>query len=93
MSKINVTVEFQLERHMDTFINMLAWMELCGNIGHNTGFIVNLDGDGNARPKFTFDDPALQERFDVIRKGSYRHLQTAPNVRNVINADVEFRMD
>ena len=64
----NITVFFDTPQHLNTFINMLAWMELCGNIGHRTKFIVDLDGDGTARPKFSFDTDDMQKQYKKLRQ-------------------------
>lgn len=82
MSEINITVSFPKEYQMKKFISMLAWMELGGNVGHCTDFIVVMDGDGNARPKFLFENEELQEQFNSIRQELARtKLKTYPNVK------------
>lgn len=68
MSTLKIEVSFPEERQMKRFINMLAWMELCGNVGHCTDLMVRLDGDGNARPKFKFETEELQKEYDELRK-------------------------
>ena len=67
MEKINIEVNFKEKRQMKEFMRMLAWMEYCGNIGHCTDFLVILDGDGSARPKFKFEDEDVQKQFDDLR--------------------------
>ena len=67
MKKLSIDVYFPQERHMNQFLNMLAWMELCGNVGHCTDFQVRLDGDGSARPKFKFNSEEMQKSFDDLR--------------------------
>jgi len=49
-------------------INMLAWIEMLGNIGHSADFKVFVDGDGNTRWKFKFEEEELQMAFDALRK-------------------------
>ena len=68
MKKINVEVAFKEERQMKEFMKMLARMEYCGNIGHYTDFLVGLDGDGSARPKFKFEDVETQKTYEDLRR-------------------------
>ena len=68
MKKLNIEVIFHEDRQINQFVNMLAWMEYCGNIGHCTDFFVRMDGDGNARPKFKFENEKLQESYDELRR-------------------------
>jgi hypothetical protein len=49
-------------------LNMLAWIELLGNIGHSASFKVFADGDGSTRWKFKFKNKKEQEQFDILRK-------------------------
>lgn len=49
-------------------MNMLAWIELLGNVGHSASFKVYADGDGNCRWKFKFEDEEQQKQFDALRK-------------------------
>ena len=53
------------EEHL---INMLAWIELLGNVGHSASFKVYADGDGSTRWTFKFEDEKQQEEFDELRK-------------------------
>lgn len=69
MKELNLKVSFKEERQMREFMKMLAWMEYCGNIGHYTDFLVGLDGDGTARPKFKFEDEEVQKQFEDLRRG------------------------
>lgn len=68
MEKINIEVSFKEKRQMKEFIRILAWMEYCGDIGHYTNFLVGLDGDGSARPKFKFKDENTQKQYDDLRR-------------------------
>lgn len=68
MEKINIEVSFEEKRQMKEFVRMLAWMEYCGNVGHCTSFLVGLDGDGNARPKFKFENEEMQKKYEDIRR-------------------------
>ena len=78
MTKLSMDVYFPQERHMNQFFNMLAWMELCGNVGHCTDFQVRLDGDGSARPKFKFDSEEMQKSFDDLRADMISDLKKIP---------------
>jgi hypothetical protein len=49
-------------------INMLAWIELLGNVGHSADFKVFADGDGSTRWKFKFENEEQQKEFDALRK-------------------------
>lgn len=95
MKSININVTFPKEYQLNRFINMLAWMELCGNVGHFTDFVVAMDGDGNARPKFTFDDSGVQKQFDELRKSyAMKELSSIPNYKTVNNSyDISFLID
>lgn len=68
MESITIKACFPEKRHMDEFIRMMAWMELCGNIGHSSHFVVTVDGDGDARPNFIFETDGMQEKYDKTRK-------------------------
>lgn len=93
MESINLTVCFPNKRHLNDFVNILAWMELCGNTGHCTDFIITMDGDGSARPKFIFDNEKLQEAFNRLkREYEKEEFRTIPNVRKYLNADVMFNI-
>lgn len=89
MTELKITVKFPKDRHINTFVNMLAWMELCGNAGHCTDFQVRLDGDGDARPKFVFENKELQTSYDELRKRyEKKEFRTIPNYPGDI--DVKF---
>lgn len=64
--KVNISArgEYQL-RHL---LNMLAWMEWCGNVGHSSAFTVFFDGDGAAKIKLEFEDENTQKKYDELRK-------------------------
>lgn len=94
MVELDLKVKFPHQRHMTSFIKMLAWMELCGNVGHCTDFVVVMDGDGSARPKFIFNDDEVQEQFDTLRKNYCEcELRTIPNVKDVGSVDMGFGID
>lgn len=51
------------------FINMMAWIELCGNIGHTCQYFeVGVDGDGSGKLQFKFDNSNQQKEFDDLKK-------------------------
>ena len=83
MSKLKLEVSFHNDRQMNEFVNMLAWMELCGNVGHCTDFTVRLDGDGAARPKFKFETEELQKSYDELRQSflnnEFKQIPLYPN--------------
>lgn len=69
------------EQHLNTLINMFAWMEVCGSIGHYTDFRVNYDGDGRARMVFGFGID--QEKYEELKKQYLKEYQehgTEPKV-------------
>ena len=49
-------------------INMLAWIELLGDIGHSTSFKVYVDGDGCSRWKFKFENEEEQKQFNILKQ-------------------------
>jgi hypothetical protein len=53
---------------MNEILKLLAWMELCGNIGHCSDFTVRFDGDGQANLKVSFDNEAIQNSYDEMRR-------------------------
>lgn len=56
------------ENNKREFMKMIAWIELCGNIGHTCQwFKVGVDGDGSGRLNFEFDDKQEQDEFDKIK--------------------------
>ena len=93
MSSVNLTINFPLDHQMNAFLDMLAWMEMCGNVGHCTDFLVIMDGDGNARPKFIFEDSELQKTFEMKRADCCKKLAIAPTVKNIKSADMIFGID
>jgi hypothetical protein len=50
------------------FFNMLAWIELLGSVGHSADFKVFVDGDGNSRWKFKFENEEEQKLYNTLRK-------------------------
>lgn len=94
MEQLKLTVNFKKKYQMKRFMQILAWMELCGNVGHFTNFLVGLDGDGNARPKFVFEDEDTQNIFDEMRSNLCKEdLKTIPNIKNVGSVDTAFLID
>jgi hypothetical protein len=64
-------------------MNMLAWIELLGNVGHSASFKVYADGDGNTRWKFKMENEEQQELYDQLRKKLLQeHINT--------NKDIEY---
>ena len=77
MHEVEMTVRFPEKRQLVEFINMLSWMEMCGNIGHSTEFVISMDGDGDARPKFIFEDDEVQEAYNKLRR--FHEKETFPS--------------
>ena len=50
---------------LKNFVKMLAWIELCGNVGHSASFKVFCDGDGATRYRFDFDDEAMRALYSL----------------------------
>lgn len=77
MNTLKFEVTFPDDNQMNEFIKMIAWMELCGNVGHCTDFLVTLDGDGRARPDFKLESEELQKKYDEIKQSllenEYKH--------------------
>lgn len=63
-------------------INMLAWIELLGSVGHSASFKVYADGDGATRWRFSFEDEELQEQYKKIKK------ELLQNINH--NEDIEY---
>jgi len=49
-------------------LEMLAWIELLGNVGHSASFKVYADGDGGSRWKFEFEDEEQQIQHKKLRQ-------------------------
>lgn len=50
------------------FLKMLAWMEICSQIGHSTSFNVWVDGDGMADFKFEPIDPDVKKAYAALKE-------------------------
>lgn len=73
------------DRHAFEFLRMLAWMEICGNVGHSIDFRVNYDGDGLAHLIFDFEDESTAESYKMIKERmfeDYRKQHKEPKVFN-----------
>lgn len=51
-----------------SLIRMLAWIELCGNIGHSADLKVMIDRDGITQFKFEFQDKEMQKAYEECKK-------------------------
>ena len=61
----------------EEFINMLAWIELCGDLGHTCEYFqVGVDGDGAGRLKFKFEDENQQKEYNDIIKEMLKIYET-----------------
>jgi hypothetical protein len=58
------------ERWVPFFLGMLKRMEYLGGIGSSRNVILFSDGDGDFRPKFTFDPKALVEKGTIAKDGT-----------------------
>lgn len=56
------------DKTLRKFLQMIGYMDHCGNIGHSTGFQVGFDGDGAARIKVEFDDKEDQKAYDDMKR-------------------------
>lgn len=54
-------------------INMLAWIEVLGSVGHSANFKVIVDGDGHCRWRFNFEDSALQKEYEILKGELVEH--------------------
>lgn len=50
------------------FLKMLAWMEMCGNMGHYSSFQMMFDGDGTAKIHCNFEDEETQKEYNSLKK-------------------------
>lgn len=71
---VNKKITINGNGNANHLMNMLAWIELLGNVGHSADFKVFVDGDGNSRWKFKFDEPEDQKAFDELRKKLLREF-------------------
>ena len=76
---VNVTME---ERWVPYFLEFLKYMESFGQLGHSGQLGFYSDGDGDFRPKFSFDisydksNLHIIERHEIIKK---KELYDSPN--------------
>lgn len=61
-------IEIKGKGEVQGLVQMLAWIELLGNVGHSADFKVFCDGDGKSRWIFKFEDEETQLKYDQIRK-------------------------
>jgi hypothetical protein len=65
------------------FIEMLAWIEVLGGVGHSTSFKVFADGDGACRYKFEFETEENNKLYKELKKALVeKHINP--------NKDIEF---
>ena len=65
---MNINLYMRNSYQEENLMRMLAWMELCGNVGHSTYFRVIFDGDGTAKIHCNFETEELQEKYNQIRR-------------------------
>lgn len=88
---VKVEATFDTVDQANTFVNLMAWMEMCGNIGHSSDFVVHLDGDGTVRPKFLFDTAEIQKRYEELRHDMCKEYDKKPYGEGVsLRADAIF---
>lgn len=71
------------EKNKNEFLKMLAWIELCGNIGHSCKpFEIHVDGDGKGRLKFEFNKIENQHQYNLIKKDLLKQYE--------LNGDIKY---
>ena len=68
---VSVDSNNHVDRHLEEFMRMCAWIEICGSIGHYADFRVNCDGDGPLHLKFDFYGENLNEIVSSIENLRY----------------------
>ena len=63
---INVKIASHSMGNLNVLMNIFAWIEYLGKIGHSASFKVSVDGDGAGRVRFEFDDKNIQATYDKI---------------------------
>ena len=63
-----MSIKINVQGENSDFLRMLAYIEILGGWGHSTDFRVGVDGDGNARYKFTFDSEDKNEQYKSLKK-------------------------
>lgn len=72
------------KENRNEFLKMMAWIELCGSIGHTCQwFRVGVDGDGEGRLKFKFDNQQEQEEFDNLRKSLLKEYEKNGDLKQI----------
>lgn len=69
MKDVTLTIRNNPSNNDDAFckfLELIAWMDICSSIGHNTKFTVEYYGDYDAR--FHFDILENSERYNEIKK-------------------------
>lgn len=89
---MKLDVNFSKERMSNEFINVLAWMEWCSNVGHSSTFTVNIDGDGAAAMKVNFEDEELQNKYNELRH-SMKDINYPLYPRCIDDIDIRFSID
>jgi len=66
MDKVKFTIECEMEgRWVPHFLAMLFYMEQLGNWGSSREVGIMADGDGDFRPKFTWDEKFDNQLLDI----------------------------
>ena len=76
------------ENNRDEFWKLVAWIEICGTIGHTCQcFKVGVDGNGAGRLKFELEDKdeiRYKERYQSIKKELFnQYLETSKDLKEI----------
>lgn len=66
---MKIDIQNLSEENQVKLVKLIAWMEVCGSIGHTPKPVkVYIDGDGAARPVVRFETPREQSAYADIKK-------------------------
>lgn len=66
--KVDGSVVINAGKDFRKILEMLAFMEQCGDWGHHGTFQVSFDGDGTAKINLQFKDKTMQDLYKQIQK-------------------------
>lgn len=84
---MDIKIQVENDKVAKYFIEMISYMEYCGNVGHCGGFHVNFDGDGRAKIKVETDN---QEEYVEQRK---KWLDDSYIKEKVFDGELRFSID
>lgn len=65
------------KKNKEELLKMLAWIEVCGNIGHTCQYFkVGVDGDGSGRMNFEFDNEDEKTEYRRIKDKVLEEFKT-----------------